>query len=396
VWGDSTDAAVASTAANQFMVRASGGISLTVGDGGWRVEPNATSPNLIGGYGGNSVAAGVSGGTVGGGGASIGLNAVTANYGTVAGGIRNTVRAPYGTVSGGVENLADNTSTVGGGWDNQVARSWSTIGGGAHNRIDAESATVAGGWGNNVSGSTATIGGGSTNRADGQYDTVSGGFDNVASGSYAAVGGGSGNAATDAATVAGGVGNSAANFYTAVGGGQTNTASGYGATISGGTNNIASGPSSSIPGGSDAAATLRGQVAYASGKFAAAGDAQAATYILRLLTTDSATHPMALDGNSENLIIAPGQTLSFDILVVARSDAAASAGYRAQGVIENNTGTTGFIGTPTVTVLGEDVSAWNVTVQADNSIDALVIRVTGAAGVTIRWVATVRTAEVAW
>ena len=58
--------------------------------------------------------------------------------------------------------------------------------------------------------------------------------------------------------------------------------------------------------------------------------------------------------------------------------------------------TTGFIGAPTVTTLGEDVAAWNVVVQADNGNDTLVIQATGAAGTTIRWVATVRTAEVAW
>ena len=39
-------------------------------------------------------------------------------------------------------------------------------------------------------------------------------------------------------------------------------------------------------------------------------------------------------------------------------------------------------------------AAWNATVAADDANDALVIQVNGAAGTTIRWVATVRTAEV--
>jgi len=82
--------------------------------------------------------------------------------------------------------------------------------------------------------------------------------------------------------------------------------------------------------------------------------------------------------------------------VVARSSGAASAGYRAYGVIENAGGTTAFIGTPTVTTLGEDATGWDVAVEADDNNDALVIKVTGAAATTIRWVATVRTAEVAY
>jgi hypothetical protein len=97
-----------------------------------------------------------------------------------------------------------------------------------------------------------------------------------------------------------------------------------------------------------------------------------------------------LDGSSLRLTLASGRTLTFDILVVARSESGASAGYRAYGVIENSGGTTAFIGTPTVTTLGEDVAGWDATVVAHNAYDALVIQVTGAVYATIRWVATVR------
>jgi hypothetical protein len=83
--------------------------------------------------------------------------------------------------------------------------------------------------------------------------------------------------------------------------------------------------------------------------------------------------------------------------VAARSTAPVglSAGYHVRGVIENDAGATSFIGVPTVTPLGEDVGAWDVTVEADNTNDALAIKVTGAAATSIRWVAVVRTAEAA-
>ena len=114
VWGDSTDAEVVSTAANQFAVRASGGISLTVSDGIWRLEPNATSPNLIAGYEGNSLTSGAVGATIGGGGENLAPNRVTDSYGVVDGGGNNQAGnnnvdpadAPYATVGGGHSNTA--------------------------------------------------------------------------------------------------------------------------------------------------------------------------------------------------------------------------------------------------------------------------------------------------
>ena len=58
-----------------------------------RIEPNATSPNVIGGYSGNSVSAGIYGATVGGGGVSGSVNQVSDNYGTVGGGMATPLAA---------------------------------------------------------------------------------------------------------------------------------------------------------------------------------------------------------------------------------------------------------------------------------------------------------------
>ena len=55
-------------------------VSLTLavnGAAALRLEPNATSPNVIGGYSGNTVTSGVVGATIGGGGASGSANNVT-------------------------------------------------------------------------------------------------------------------------------------------------------------------------------------------------------------------------------------------------------------------------------------------------------------------------------
>ena len=354
VWGDSTDADIASTAADQFLVRASGGVTLTYGTGALRLLPSANSPNLIAGYSGNEVTPGVSGATIAGGGFSSG-----------PGSYPNKVTDHEGTVSGGADNQAGNGDT---------------------NVDNADGATIGGGWANQASGSYATVGGGYVNQASGSVATVGGGDGNQASNAYATVGGGAVNQASgNAATVGGGGGNQASNAYSTVGGGGDNQASGEYATV---------------PGGRDASATHFGEMAYASGAFGIpfiAGTAQTSQYVLRNFTTDANPTSLFLDGFSSRLTIASGRTLTFDILVVARSDTGLSAGYRIFGVIANAGGTTSMVGAGGL-ILGEDPAAasWNAVAADDDTNDALDIRVNGAVGVNIRWVAFVRTVEVAW
>jgi hypothetical protein len=178
VWADSTGSEFASTAANQFAIRASGGVTMVVSTGAWRIQPNATSPNLIGGHGGNTVAAGVIGATIGGGGESGKLNRVTDNYGTVGGGQDNQAGDNTGTVSDAVE------ATVGGGLSNKASGWLSTVGGGGGNTASGYAATIGGGDSSAASGWHATVGGGIFNAASGSCGTVPGGADNIASGMY--------------------------------------------------------------------------------------------------------------------------------------------------------------------------------------------------------------------
>ncbi len=357
-----------------------------------RLEPGGTdsfygvSPNLIGGAGSNAVSAGVAGATVAGGGSAASVCGLS---GTDP--CRNRVTDSFGTVGGGLNNQAGDAAgtteyawfaTVGGGWSNTASGSRATVGGGGGNRASNESDTVGGGGNNTASGGTATVGGGGNNTASGPVATVGGGFTNTASNFYFTVGGGELNTASGGAAT--------------VGGGDNNAASGLQATVGGGFENRASGFAATVPGGSQASASLFGQMAYASGPFVANGDAQTSLFVLRNTTTDATLTQLFLDGSTASLTLAAGRTMTFDILVAARSTAPAgrSAGYHIRGVIENDAMAT-FIGIPTITTLGEDDAAWDVTVLAGAPDAALVIMVTGAAATTIRWVAVVRTAEVA-
>jgi hypothetical protein len=244
---------------------------------GLTTDPSATVPNIVGGYGGNSVDGGVSGATISGGGASSEENQVTGDHGTIGGGslnragVRGTVgggqnnnAAANATVGGGLGNAAsDQGATVGGGQDNAAEALYSTVGGGLQNRAAAYGATVAGGapsdpgdptnTRNRVVDHYGTVGGGGNNLAgsdDGtldnaQWTTVGGGDQNEATGPYAVVAGGRTNLAGGSdvfhATVGGGVDNQATGSEATVGGGNGNVASGDGATVPGGWGNEASG-----------------------------------------------------------------------------------------------------------------------------------------------------------
>ncbi|MFO7898263.1 MAG: tail fiber domain-containing protein, partial [Planctomycetota bacterium] len=290
VWGDSTNADFSSTAADQFLIRAAGGVgigltdpsealdvsgnieatgtiksgaSITidgdnhkitsdgdvevhVSDGrALRIETNADSPNLIGGHSSNSVTAGVYGATISGGG-----------HGDDPG-YSNTVTDSHGTIGGGIGNQAgnDNASTL-------DAR-WATVAGGSNNTASDDCAAVGGGSGNTASGEKSTVGGGQHNSASGTRSTVGGGYENSASGTDSTVGGGAENdAGGGQAAVCGGSSNSAGGHCAFIGAGLSNDAPGRRAAIPGGYRNEASGDYS-FACGRRAKATADGAFAWA-------------------------------------------------------------------------------------------------------------------------------------
>jgi len=221
-------------------------------------QQNITSTNLIGGYSGNSVRAGVIGATIGGGGESGNENRVTDGYGTVGGGKGNVAGYPPGW------DLDDGYATVAGGCDNTASGYYAAVGGGHGNSATGWAATIGGGTGNSASDSRAIIGGGSANHASGIAGTVGGGHYNQATADYATISGGGGDSSAtgnrvtdDYGTVGGGHDNLAGDDagttddkpYATVGGGYSNTASGYDATVGGGYSNTASGSHATVGGG---------------------------------------------------------------------------------------------------------------------------------------------------
>jgi Chaperone of endosialidase len=278
VWADSQDADFTSTASNQFLIRAAGGVGInknnpngaalavngfvtvegvvyanglsaatvttpevitekvrTAGNvpmefsvnnqRALRIEPTAfpDTVNVIGGSAVNVVGAGAVGATIGGGGSGIYLglariNQVQADFGTVSGGGENTILpgARYATISGGSKNMIQPDALYG------------AVGGGSENKIQTNAwfGTIAGGDRNAIQLNTddAFIGGGRFNRIqpDADLATIGGGRENTIqdNAAHATIGGGGDNTIlTNAqyATIPGGQENSATSYAFAAG-----------------------------------------------------------------------------------------------------------------------------------------------------------------------------------
>jgi len=232
---------------------AAGVMGATIAGGGQDMNAGADVPNdvrgnfgAIGGGSGNFIDAFAFATIAGGAG-----NIVQGNYSTVTGGFGNNTQSEYTTIAGGTQNFTSGaSSTVGGGSSNSITAGLGTIAGGDTNSVTASLGTIAGGNGNTASGNAGAVGGGQGNTAGGAYAVVGGGFQNINGGQYGTISGGAQNQATGfLATVAGGSQNRASAQYAAVGGGSRNAAGGDTATIGGGDQNTVNGTFTSIGGG---------------------------------------------------------------------------------------------------------------------------------------------------
>jgi hypothetical protein len=147
------------------------------------------NPNLVGGPYINSVAIGIAGATIAGGG---GCNPGTGGSCTTV--TWNQVNGNFGTVGGGASNSAGTNDTVAGGFRNTASGGQSTVAGGTSNTASNAYDTVAGGFVNTASGGSSTVAGGASNKASGGLSTVAGGSSNTASGSFSFAAGTNANA----------------------------------------------------------------------------------------------------------------------------------------------------------------------------------------------------------
>ena len=174
--------------------------------------------------------------------------------------------------------------------------------------------------------------------------------------------------------------------------------------VASGANSVAIGSGSSATAigsfavGLGANSRLFGQKSFANGTFATSGDAQQGIYVARNITTTTTPTELYLDGASTQLVMPNNSLFTFDIIISARrTDAVGGgAGYRFVGIAKKDAtaGSVTFVGTPSKTIIGETTAAWDAAVAVDTGTGAFLVRATGEAAKTIRWVATIQTTEV--
>lgn len=248
----------------------------------------------------------------------------------------NRVTDNFGVVAGGFNNRAGNDNA-----DVQDSLG-ATVGGGFVNVAAAEGAIIGGGTSNTVQSVVGVIAGGLQNliQANSELSSIGGGFRNTVQSNCpnSTIGGGNQNwirPNTDGAVIAGGSGQliESQTHWATVAGGFQNSILGqaYSASIGGGERNLVgtNAQFATIPGGADAKARDYGQFAYASGMFFQAGDAQTSIHVLRGTSTTSSPRELFLDGVSKRMQLPPGAVWTFDILVAATDGTAGLGGIGA-------------------------------------------------------------------
>lgn len=320
------------------------------------------------------------------------------SFAVISGGVNNKAAGDYATVGGGTGNSANGSrNTVGGGNNNTASNDDSTISGGSGNTASGAASTIGGGGGHAATGTYSTIGGGTNNTA-GANATVAGGFSNEATGDADAVGGGYNNTANGSrATIAGGFNNVASNGWATVTGGAANTASGFYSTVNGGNNNVANATLAIAEGDEGNTKGRESSLARGNGKFATSGDAQRVEQELRGTTTDATPTTIGargqLAGNATSFFLSVDSAATFQFLVVAR-DGVDSAHYTVTGAAAKAAaGTAAIVGAVSVqSIESAGAATWSATAVAFGN--GVALQVTGEAGKTIKWVATMTAVEV--
>lgn len=304
----------------------------------------------------------------------------------IVGGYQNQVNGYGAAVFSGLNNICENkASVVVGGEQNQINFPLSLVNGAGNGGDVMSHSSIGGGYLNKMNAAgLSVICGGSENI----INEIPAGDGNSA-GSYLAIGGGRSNK----------IARSSSGFplvtdcsYSVIAGGYGNLVNNYAGTILGGQDNQVQATYATAF-GRDGRARIAGAFTQGGQKFSAVGDAQTSVLAIKCQTTNNTATTMTSMGSAP--VIPTDTTWTFRAIIAARNtnnSVQESAAYEVLGCIDNHGGTVGFVGTPSVTVVGEDVAGWDVSVSTASA--ELRIQATGENSKTINWVGRLELAEV--
>ena len=183
-----------------------------------------------------------------------------------------------------------------------------------------------------------------------------------------------------------GYGNTASGNWSAVVGGYDCEATGENSAVLTGRDSIASGDHSVVINGRDAAATRVNEVAHGWGKNTGINaGTQGATLLFHGETLNAVEQEIFLDSDSARFAI-PTDTLVMCHYVISamQNDGVQADGWYGTVACKNDGGTTSLVGSDNPTPQAGTTS-WSTAFSADNTNDALVLKVTGETSKTIAW-----------
>lgn len=309
-----------------------------------------------------------------------------------------------GIVNGLACTASGQNSLVGNGSSCTASGLYAFVGNGDANSASGRDAVVCGGVSNTNAADHGFIGNGG--RAT--VNPGSTGFGNTisASGDGSGIVCGQENSITSVLSFIGsGLQNAVSGLYGVVAGGYLNSVTAGDGAIGGGESNVVSGTAAFVPGGYRAIASLFCQQAHSAGGFAAAGDAQRSTLLLRRVVTGTAASQLYLDGSSLKADMGTGNrvwtvtaTITGVCTTLGNGTGPLAVGqvgsYRrawTQKRVTNDAGTAlvGAVATPVADVADAGFAGAVITITADTSDGSAKIEVTAPtlAGSTtvIRW-----------
>lgn len=318
----------------------------------------------------------------------------------IGGGYDNVVNGLANVIPVGqhclVSRNADHGTVTGGSVNWILEGSYNSIYGGSRNEIYSDGYSVITGGGDNYIGTVSTnstISGGSANQVYASFTAISGGQTNIAySGAdTSAIAGGSGNKVRQAnSTISGGNGNeiqSTGQGSTIIGG-ISNRGNGQCSTVLGGRENFAE-KDYSVASGYQSEVSVQGQQVFANGKFTSQGDAQASRLILKG-STAGLQNNVVLQGinNLSNISTRSQIAIGYKITLVAHETS--NNGENAMIILEGlaHRGTSGsWQIVPLPDRSATTTNTASVSAEVYDATGELRVRVNGASGQSLNWVA---------
>ncbi len=248
-WADSTDLNFESTAPNQFLIRAQGGVGIGTNAPTQQLHVHGVIHSDSGGFK---------------------FPDGTVQTTAIAGGSGYYLPRAGGVMTGAITSTGNPEITMGkanfGAYNTNPEEN--TFVAGFYNNAYGRYSSVTGGDHNTASGGMSFIGGGNANSANGLLNTIAGGEGNTTSGEFSTISGGAFNIAAELSSIGGGYNNAGNATKAAISGGENNTANGAFSAIGGGYNNVTSADYSTVPGGKWN--TAAGRYSFAAGRSAKA------------------------------------------------------------------------------------------------------------------------------